>query len=475
MPRAIIPVICFPLLAKIALVALMLLFVVIGATYYWVETLESRPAWAGVVMSVLWLFSGIGSGLLMFWGWRHFYRFGHDLSGWVNSLYEGKLTERMPLGHSSNPSYELRRHLNFITEDYQRLSNSMEKRIAEQTENIEQKKYYLRVLHQVALAINNSNSMDGLLCRFLETLQGFSGVRSVSIQIFQDNIFKEVTNDQSQADEVTVDIEIPVEYRDKALGVFHISVPKNLHPKIEEQHELLLSIGQHLGMAVEKANLDNEAKLLSIMQERTRMAHELHDSLAQTLASMRYRVRLLDESFNTSDDEQISSELDDLEGIIENANTELRSLITNFRAPIDGKGLVRSIEKLSKRFEVETGLEVFFYQNWIAENISHTVEIEVTRIVQEALANVRKHSQAKTVRILMYSAEGGECRILVEDDGVGFDSNAKLLPQDVDSVDKKGEHIGLAIMHERAERIGGDIQYESDPGEGTLVQLNFSS
>lgn len=469
------PIICFPLFAKVALVILLLLFTTIGATYYWIETFESRPVWAGTVMSGLWLFSGLGSALLILWAWQHFSRFGQDLSHWVDSLYAGKLSERMPVGSRFNPSYQLRHHLNLITEDYQDLSNTLEERLVKQEQNIEQKQYYLRVLYQVASVINRSNSMDGLLRRFLVTLQGFISARSVSVHIFKGDIFKEVTDDKYESEDLIVDIKIPVEYRDKAVGVFHISVPKRLHPKIEEQHALLLSIGQHLGMAVEKANVDNEARLLSIMQERTRMAHELHDSLAQTLASMRYKVRLLDESFNTADDEQIWSELDGLEGIIENANIELRSLITDFRAPIDGKGLVRSIERLSERFEIETGLDVFFYQNWIAENISRDVEIEVIRIVQEALANIRKHSQAKTVRILMYSAESGECRILVEDDGVGFDTEAKIKAQDVDCAVKKGDHIGLTVMQERATRIGGHVQYESEFGEGTLVQLNFSS
>ena len=149
---------------------------------------------------------------------------------------------------------------------------------------------------------------------------------------------------------------IPIQYRNKMIGVYNIRVDKEYHPKFGEEHELLLSIGQHLGMAIEKANVDTEARTLSIMEERTRMAHELHDSLAQTLASMRYKVRLLDDSLNSDDDELIWGELEGLEGIIDDANTELRSLITDFRAPIDGSGLVRSVERMANRFQVDTGL-----------------------------------------------------------------------------------------------------------------------
>jgi two-component system nitrate/nitrite sensor histidine kinase NarX len=158
-----------------------------------------------------------------------------------------------------------------------------------------------------------------------------------------------------------------------------------------------------------------------------------------------------------------------LEAIIDEANIELRSLITDFRAPIDGNGLVRAVERLASKFHTDTGLEVFFHKNWHLEEIPREIEIEAARIVQEALANIRKHSQATTVRILMYSTEKGDCRILVEDDGIGIDDdNANI-------ENAAGEHIGLSVMRERAERINGEIQFESDDGEGTLVQLSFMS
>ena len=117
---------------------------------------------------------------------------------------------------------------------------------------------------------------------------------------------------------------------------------------------------------------------------------------------------------------------------------------------------------------METQMDVFFYQNWNLLKAPREVEIEAIRIVQEALANVRKHSQADTVRILMYSSEVGVCRILVEDDGVGLPETRQLPNLET------GEHIGLTIMEERAKRINGEVQFESDDGEGTLIQLSFN-
>ncbi len=470
------PAIMFPWQARVTMFVLFLLFITIGATYYWIEGIANKPAWAPVVMTTLWMVAGVGTGLLMFWVWREFYRFGNDLSYWVESLRSGYLSERMPVNSAFCPSYHLRNHLNTISIDYQQIAGKLERRLKEQERYIKQKKHYLSVLYDVASSINKSHSLDGLLNRFLLTLKKVVNAESVTVKLLDEdgNVHKIVTVGIENNDEKE-QVVIPIQYRDKMIGVFNISVDKKYDTKFGDEHELLLSIGHHLGMAIEKANVDQEARTLSILEERTRMAHELHDSLAQTLASMRYKVRLLDDSLNADDDEQIWGELEGLEGIIDEANTELRSLIADFRAPFDGSGLVRSIERLSKRFQMETSLEVFFYQNWHLKELSRDIELEVVRIVQEALANIRKHSKADTVRILMHSTEEGECRILVEDDGVGFDDTLLDESNVADASDTGGNHIGLTIMQERAARINGEIQFESEEGEGTLIQLSFIS
>jgi len=272
------------------------------------------------------------------------------------------------------------------------------------------------------------------------------------------------------AEEDDIDmLAIPLKYRGKTLGVYNLFVQREENEFLEDEHELLESIGQHLGMAIEKSGVEADARTLSIIEERTRMAHELHDSLAQTLASLRYKVRLFDDSLNQGKEEVIWSELEGLESTIDDAYAELRSLITHFRAPIDGKGVVRSVQRISDRFRQETELDVFYYHNWDLEELSRDAEIEVVRIVQEALANIRKHSQASSVRILLSSTEDGHCSVLVEDDGIGLPKKRKKMNKET------GEHIGLSVMQERADRLNGELQIDSDDGEGTLVQLNFDA
>ena len=93
-------------------------------------------------------------------------------------------------------------------------------------------------------------------------------------------------------------------------------------------------------------------------------------------------------------------------------------------------------------------------------------EIQVFRIIQESLANIRKHSDAHTARILLRNEGTDTYHLLIEDDGLGIAPATPAL---------RGEHVGLAIMRERAERLAGTLQIESDAGEGTRVSLTFST
>ncbi|MDD5394714.1 MAG: histidine kinase [Thiothrix sp.] len=508
------PVIDLPWQAQLSVVVLFFLFTLIGAVYFWAVSSGVKYGWLAPVMTGLWLVSGGGVLTLLYWVWREFSHFGSELSRWAIRLRKGDLTARMPVFGKSCPSRKIREQINAITEDYQALSRMQQQRLSRQEKYIEQKQRYLGVLYEVASCLNRADSLEDLLNRFLFTLKDVVNAEAATVRLLdKDGNMRlvasiglteeaealedslpipnclcgraateceiKVRSDISQCSRIIGkelcegrnDVEmlaIPLQYRERILGVYNLFIPIGRYDR-QEDDELLISIGRHLGMAIEKASSDEDTRTLSIMEERTRMAHELHDSLAQTLASLRFKVRLFDDSLNRGDESVIWQELEGLENTIDEAYGELRSLITHFRAPIDGKGVLRAVERLTERFRQETGLEVFFYHNWHLKDLPRETELEAIRIVQESLTNARKHSQAATVRILMYSSEEGRCSILIEDDGIG-------LPDPLPEPDPTtGEHIGLRIMQERAERMGGEIQFESEPGEGTLIQLNFDA
>ena len=199
----------------------------------------------------------------------------------------------------------------------------------------------------------------------------------------------------------------------------------------------------------------------------------MHDSLAQTLASLRIQVRVLDETLQQGNDQMTWEELEKLESQVEQANLELRSLIGKFRAPLQSHLVVDAIEKSIAEFRQATNVSVFFQNEWKEDGLSPARRTDVVRIVQEALANIRKHARATNVRVLLRH-QANRFKVMIEDDGEGFKGgNVQLNGNRGISKEQTGEHLGQNIMSERAKDLGAELRVESEPGEGTRVSLEF--
>jgi two-component system nitrate/nitrite sensor histidine kinase NarX len=232
----------------------------------------------------------------------------------------------------------------------------------------------------------------------------------------------------------------------------------------EDMPDLLISVGRHLGLALEKARLETDARQIAIMEERNLIGGELHDSIAQSLIGMRLQLKMLDEALTRKDSGAARYEVNSLRRALTQVNADLRDLLTNYRLKIDASGLVQSIETLVGRFSRETGIAVFFQNDCSALELTPAQEIQLFYIIQEALTNIRKHSGAHNVRIMLNN-EDDLYTVLIEDDGLGMGDEAEI----------SGAHAGLAIMRERTERLPGQMVIESEPGEGTRIVLIFNS
>lgn len=260
-------------------------------------------------------------------------------------------------------------------------------------------------------------------------------------------------------------ISIPVRHHGHTLGVLNIFVPAGQLHLDEETALMLLAVGQHFGLAIEKHRLDNVARKKLIQEERNMIANELHDSLAQTLASLRFQVRVLDQTLQSTSDYMAITSLEQVEHALEEAYTDLRELIAHCRGSIEQQGLIPSIERVVSKFREETGIHILLQCECQDSDVPANMEMNIYRIVQEALTNIKKHSNAHIVRVLLNCDNHGRFRILVENDGRGFDKKAIK--------SKEGQHLGLTIMQERARHLGGQLRIESEPEEGTRIELKF--
>lgn len=492
----------------VPLLGLAVLFGVLSIITFWSLSQADTPGWAVLITSTVFIL-GI-SGLI----YLHF-TIQHSLLApftalrdWATDLQHGKLAARLPVhGHKSFD--QLAAQINQLSDKLQALTEDMQSQVRKQTLHIAQKTRSLEIIYDVAASINVSRDLDDLLTRFLHTLKDVVKARAAVVRLITDDNQMRLVASIGLDDEVVAReqlipadsclcgsaydegavqyqfdikkcdkiighsffndenvamIAVPLQYRDKTLGVYNLFIDNDMVSDVAEVNDLLTSIGRHLGMAIDKARLDDETNRLSIMEERTRLAHELHDSLAQTMASLRFQVRVLDENLRKGEEPAVWHELEKIENNLDEAYSELRELITHFRAPIDKRGLVPAVEHLIKRFKNQTGIHIFLQQEWNIVQLPPSIEVEVLRIIQESLNNIRKHSQAHTVRVILRSQPQGDCHILIEDDGVGIDAHE----------DKTRDHYGLNIMQERAKRINGKLKIESDASEGTRITLTFN-
>jgi len=258
---------------------------------------------------------------------------------------------------------------------------------------------------------------------------------------------------------------VPVQYQDRILGVYNLFLDRPLAAMGEDMHDLLISVGRHLGLALEKARLDNDARRLALMEERTLIGNELHDSLAQALISMRLQLTMMDESLRRSDIGAAQNEVRNLRQAMDEAHANLRDLLANFRLRIGDEGFAPAIAGMVQRFQQETGIVTFFQNECLALNLTPAQEVQVFYIIQEGLTNIRKHSGARNARILLNN-EDDFYTVLIEDDGLGM---AGI------TAGAAGEHVGLAIMRERTARLPGQLVIESEPDEGTRIVLMFTA
>ncbi len=256
-------------------------------------------------------------------------------------------------------------------------------------------------------------------------------------------------------------IAVPLLHRGEVRGVYNLFLAQGR--ALPENVRLLFgAISEHLGVALENAQLSRENARVTLVNERQLLANEVHDSVAQTLAYTRMRAAALREAQKNGDPARAERYLAEMEDAIEAAYGELRELIGRFRQPMDPRGLGVALRAAVDAFAARSDAAVSFDAGAPEPDLSAEEEMHVFHIVQEALANVQKHARAKSVRVSL-ELGGGACSVCVEDDGAGFAPGAG----------DRYEHFGLAIMRERAERLGGELRIESRPGGGARLCLSF--
>jgi len=260
-------------------------------------------------------------------------------------------------------------------------------------------------------------------------------------------------------------VAVPLRFRGTTVGTLDLLYESDCDLPAHSM-PLLGATGELIGVAIANAHRTRESLRASLMSERQTMANEVHDSLAQGLTYMRMRTSLLRDAILGGDGPAAAKYCNDVDESLTHSHRRLRELITYFRSRMDPRGLRWALVEAAETFPARTGIALGFDSSVPDLQLPVGREIEVFHIVQEALANVARHANANRVHLTLDRVAGGY-EIVVADDGIGIPADA------LDGELADSGHFGIAIMTERARRLGGELDIESAAGSGTRVRLHF--
>ncbi|MBK1724075.1 ATP-binding protein [Thiocystis violacea] len=382
--------------------------------------------------------------------------------------------------------------MNLMTQGLSGLCGELEARVADKTRDLERSNRSLSLLYRTSRALDESPLSDATLGQVIADMRRQLGLPGVAICLRDDLRVNgrdyigtgpirrpgascpaddcglcagPALVEQPDSDATPV-ARFAIRDQDRVYGTLRVALPPGgaLEPW---QQPLLEALAGHLANALHLMCRLHEGRRLALHEERGILARELHDSLAQSLSYLKIQVTRLEAALHEpggGTDRNLPTPAEILSEIREgigSAYRQLRELLTTFRLRIDGRGLANALAETAEEFRRRGDIVISLDDRLPAGLLSPNEEVHVMQIIREALSNVVRHAEARHCQIQLASS-GDEIRVTIADDGKGLD----------ESHTDRG-HYGLTIMRERARTLGGQLQIESHPAEGTRASLAF--
>ncbi len=388
--------------------------------------------------------------------------------------------------------------LNLMAKGLSQIYGALEQRVEEKTRDLARSNHSLDLLYRTSKALNEAPVTDQVLARVLADIQSALDIGPATLCLTE---LDETDPDAHTQAKVRVSTRLPAEQggpcqaegctacrdpqtvrrlrvakgtpaercllslpvrdRDRTFGVLLVDLPPNC-PTEPWQERLLETLAGHIGTAVNLQQRTREGRRLVLHEERTIIARELHDSLAQSLSYLKIQVARLAASLKGPDNRTASlAVLEELREGVSSAYRQLRELLTTFRLKVDERGLSGALEATVQEFRNRGPLDIRLDNALPSSLLSPNEEIHVLQIVREALSNVTRHAKASHALVTL-ALSNGQVRLLIEDDGQGITGRTAA-----------AHHYGMTIMRERALSLDGALTCESNPGGGTRLSVGF--
>ena len=420
------------------------------------------------------------------------------------SVKSGRLNTRVQI-EAKDEFGDLAIGFNSMTETISDLYSGLEAKVREKTQHLQERQNRLQALYDLSSFVSTEAKLEQLAKGFSKRILSITGASAIAIRwtdqankryflLSGANLPASITEEEHclvagdcycgqaggnvEIQVITFDpkidadrhcvksgfnflVTVPILFQQDLLGeidIFHIKD----HVIDSDQMALLGTLAHHLAGAMEALRIKAMEKEAAISEERSLLARELHDSIAQSLAFLKLQVGMLRDEIvepATSKTKTILSELD--EGLRE-SYSDVRELLLHFRTRTNIEDIEPAIKTTLQKFEHQSGIHTELSVQGEGLPLSPDVQIQVMHIIQEALSNIRKHSKAAIVRIEV--AQSPKWMFKVIDDGIGFAT-------DLHTVDST--HVGMSIMRERANKIGAKLELSSKPLSGTCISLTL--
>lgn len=258
---------------------------------------------------------------------------------------------------------------------------------------------------------------------------------------------------------------VPVLARGKVVGNLYMTEKEGAAEFTPDDEETLARFATQAALAIENARLHAQGQALAIGEERERIAREMHDTFTQVLGYVNTKAQAAQELLRANRLDSAEEQIGQLAEAARGAYAEVRESILGLRTALGPqRPLLDTLRDYLQQWQDQSGIAATFVRHVEEPHLSPSAELQLLRVVQEALTNARKHAGATRVSVEVRQADGW-LEAIVKDNGKGFDPSAI----------GSGEYprFGLAMMRERAEAAGGSLVVESTPGYGTQVVARF--
>ncbi len=447
----------------------------------------------------------VGAAVLLYAGYRFVLEPVGSLNQAIRRIQGGDFGARVDCA-TTDEFGTLAAGFNSMAEQLQTMYRHLESRVQEKTAQLEEKRERLESLYEVTTLVNQATTLDAVAQGFTRSIARIAradgvalrwsdetnrrylmlashglpptmleaehclmagdchcgapsapvGARVIPIRTMQPARMKHC----AQAGFETV-VSLPIRLHDRLMG----EVDLFFHAQIDitaAERSLFEALAVQLAGAMENLRLNALELEAAVSQERSFLARELHDSIAQSLAFLKIQVQLMRDALASGDAQQVQHVLGEIDVGVRESYGDVRELLMHFRTRANTEDIEHALLTTLRKFEHQTGLKATLQMRGQGLPLAPDLQIQVLHIVQEALSNVRKHARAGQVWLDVQQQP--QWRLEVRDDGQGF-SNGNGAPDET--------HVGLRIMAERAERLGAQLEVLGTPGRGTSVVLTL--